>query len=493
MYYLAIDQGTTGSTAILFDVENFNPVATANYEFEQHYPRPSWVEHDLNQIWESVENSITKVLKEVNGSAEKIEAIGITNQRETTCAFRKNGNPLAKAIVWQDRRTSELCERLKSEGKEKLFKEKTGLPLDAYFSGTKMNWLLNNNEEVKSAVNDQDLRLGTIDTFLLYKMTNAQSFKTDATNASRTLLMDLKSCQWDSELLDILGIDPNFLPSINSSFGEFGKTAGLSFLPDGIPISGILGDQQSALFGQSCFDSGEMKCTYGTGAFMLLNTGSEIVHSENGLLTTVAYQDQNQCFYALEGSCYIAGAAVQYLRDNLDFFPSSPMIEDLASKATHHTTENVFFFPFFTGIGSPYWKSEAKAAIVGLTRDTGKAEISRACLEGIAFSVDDLLMTMQKDLSKKTTELRVDGGATNNELLLQIQASCSETTVIRPKITETTALGSVFAASIGVGHYTKDTLKSVWKKDFEVSEDTSEKQYLKNKKLFWNKYIEANF
>lgn len=465
-YFLAIDQGTTGTTAVLVDAKNFIFLDKVNKEYKQIYPQPGWVEHNLNDIWQTVEETVSQVLKKTNIQASSIIGIGITNQRETTCAFDLNGTPLANAIVWQDRRTHDFCKSLKDSGHEDSVRTKTGLPLDPYFSATKMRWLLDNNKQVQNALAKNELRLGTIDTFLLAKLTSNISFATEASNASRTLLMDLETSTWSSELTDLFQIPLSTLPTIENSFHHFGKTKGLSFLPDGIPITGILGDQQAALFGQTGIHKGDMKCTYGTGAFLLLNTGSEMVRSKNGLLTTVAYRNNNKTVYALEGSAYIAGAAVQWMRDNLGLFVSSPEVESLALEVKNiNEMKNLLFMPFFTGIGSPYWIADAQAAIIGLTRDTNKAHLSRACLEGIAFSINDLIQAMKQDTKLEIKSLRVDGGAVSNNLLLTIQSTISELDIVRPQVIETTAYGAALAAAQGLGQLNLEDLKEYWKED----------------------------
>ena len=489
MYILAIDQGTTGTTSLVIDSETMSVVDKVNHEFPQIFPEPGWVEHNLNDIWKTVEDTVTSVLKKTAISSNEIKCIGITNQRETTCAFNREGDALANAIVWQDRRTNDYCNQLKEKGLEEVFKKKAGLPLDPYFSGTKMNWLLNNNDKVKDASTKNNLLLGTIDSYLLFKLTGNVSHKTDATNASRTLLMDLDSCDWDKELMDHLGIQEKFLPKITDSFTDFGTTKGLSFLPDGIPVTGILGDQQSALFGQACFKKGQSKCTYGTGAFMLLNTGTEKKYSDNGLLTTVAYKSGNNTYYALEGSAYIAGACIQWLRDNLSFFKEAKEVEEQALKVTNlKNIKDVFLFPFFTGIGTPYWNSEVKASLVGLTRGTGVPEISRAALEGVSFSINDLIVSFNKDSGDTLNELKVDGGAVVNDLWMQIQANISNLSIKRPKVIETTALGAAMAASIGAGIKTIDDLKDLWSEDksFQPEDDLS---YYQEKYTNWSSQI----
>jgi glycerol kinase len=485
-FILSIDQGTTGTTSLLIDSKTLELVDKVNLEFPQIFPKPSWVEHNLNDIWSTVEKSVKKVLKKNNISPTQIKSIGITNQRETTCAFNKLGEPLANAIVWQDRRTSKFCEEYKS--KYGTFQQTTGLPLDPYFSGSKMKWLLQNNENVQRAAKENNLCLSTIDSFLLYKMTGNQSFSTEPSNASRTLLMNLDSCDWDDDLLTFFEINKNFLPEIKESFTHFGSTKDLNFLPDGIPITCMLGDQQSALFGQAGYKAGDLKCTYGTGAFILLNTGSKKVYSSNGLLTTVAYKKNGKACYALEGSCYIAGAAVQWLRDNLNIVDDSPSVENLAKTVTDlGEMENLLFFPFFSGIGSPHWKAEAKGSIIGLTRDTNKKHIARACLDGMALSINDSISAIIADSPIKVDEIRVDGGASQNDLLMQIQADVSKRKIIRPKVIETTAYGVALGSVVGLGEVELEKIDSLWKE--ANSFVPVENKYIEMKSKQWDEVI----
>ena len=492
-YVLAIDQGTTGTTSVLINSKDFSLIDKYSTEFPQIYPSPGWVEHNLDEIWNTVQITVSKLLENNKVDPLNIIAIGITNQRETLCAFDNVGNPLSNAIVWQDRRTALFCDYLKSLPSSNYIADKTGLTIDPYFSGSKINWLLNNNDLVAEHAKKDDLKFGTIDTYLLYKLSGGKSYFTEATNASRTLLMDLKNCCWDSKLLNIFGVQKKFLPQIKNSFDDFGVTHELDFLPNGIPITGILGDQQSALFGQAGLNSGEMKCTYGTGAFMLLNTGNEIIKSNSGLLSTVAYKTQDNTFYALEGSCYIAGAAVQWLRDNLEFFPESPEIEKMAMSVTNlDEMKHIIFLPFFTGVGSPYWNSNAKAAILGLTRDTNKNHIARACLEGIAFSVNDIISSMRKDLNSKISELKVDGGACANNLLMSMQSTISNLLIIRPKIIETTAYGAALAAAVGAQLLKIDQISKLWQEDSEFTSRPEWNNFYVEKSKRWNKTISSN-
>lgn len=483
MYILAIDQGTTGTTAALIDAKTFKFLDKVNKEFKQHFPKPSWVEHDLNDIWETVGTTITELILKTGIETKSIQAIGITNQRETTCAFDKDGKPAHKAIVWQDRRTADFCEKLISDGHKQSIKEKTGLTIDAYFSATKMRWL---NKEL----NDDNIRFGTIDTFILNKLTNNESNFTEPSNASRTMLYDINKGAWDKELCNLFEISIDQLPEVKNSFDHFGTTKNLSFLPDGIPITGILGDQQSALFGQAGYKKGDLKCTYGTGAFMLLNTGEKAVQSDSGLLTTIAYRHNGKNIYALEGSTYIAGAAVQWLRDNLNLFPSSSDIESLANKVTDlDQMEHILFLPFFTGIGSPHWKSNAKAAIIGLTRDTDNSHLSRACLEGIALSINDLVNAFESDSNEKINTLNVDGGAVANDLLMNMQASASELTIIRPEVIETTAYGAALAAALGNNMIEINQIDSLWNEDRKFEKNNELSMYFSKKKTLWKQTL----
>ena len=485
-YLLAIDQGTTGSTSLLIDAKTYKVIEKEKIDYPQIFPQPSWVEHNLENIWDSVRTSIEAILKRSKIDAKEILAIGITNQRETTCAYDKQGNPLYHAIVWQDRRTAIFCDKHRAKYQTD-HQQKTGLPLDPYFSATKMRWLLDNVPAVKAAADKNNLLLSTVDSFLLYRLTSGKSFATEASNASRTMLMSLETFQWDDELLKFFGISKSFLPEIKESFTNFGSTQGCSFLPDGIPILSILGDQQAALFGQACVNVGDLKCTYGTGAFLLLNTGSEIVHSQTGLLTTAAYSHKGQKIYALEGAAYVAGAAVQWLRDNLKSIKSSIEVEMLANEVTDmKQMEHILFMPFFTGIGTPYWNSDAKAAILGLTRGTENSHIARACLEGIAFSVNDSVSSFKKDF-QHLNDIRVDGGASLNNLLMQFQANFSNKKILRPEVIDTTAYGVAMGALVGRGEINIEDLARHWKlqNEFQPQSDA----YYSKKKDLWDSTI----
>ncbi len=447
-YLLAIDQGTTGSTALLVSPDA-SVIARANCEFTQHYPRPAWVEHDPEEIVASVKKAISDVLAASNRSPRDCVAIGITNQRETTLLWdRKTGKPVHRAIVWQDRRTTQRCLELKQQGLEALFRKRTGLVLDPYFSGTKLEWLLQNVPDARLRAEKGELAFGTVDSFLMYRMTRGQHV-TDITNASRTLLFDVYKRAWDDELLGHLNIPRGVLPEVRASAGLFGHTQGFDPLPDGIPIMGVAGDQHAALFGQNCFEVGEGKCTYGTGAFFLVNTGTEPVHSNHGLLTTIAWQIGDRTEYALEGSAFIAGAAVQWLRDGLGIIQKASDIEALAAQV--ESAGDVVFVPALAGLGAPYWDPDARGLISGITRDTTRAHLARATLEGIAFQVADLAQAMAADMGRELTALRVDGGASQNELLMKFQGDILGTRVDRPSSVETTGLGAAYLAGLAAG------------------------------------------
>lgn len=466
-YILAIDQGTTGTTALIFDAD-LNIRGKQTVEFPQHFPEPSWVEHDLDEIWQSVLTSVKRVFEESRISPQEIAAVGITNQRETTCLWhRENGKPYCKAIVWQDRRTFPQCEALKKKGWEKEINKKTGLLLDPYFSGTKISWILKEDPNALRLSKAGKLAFGTIESFLLFRMSGEH--KTDVTNASRTLLMNLKTCEWDEDLLKLFKVPRSILPKICPSAVLYGKTKGFSILPDGVPITGMIGDQQAALFGQACFSKGSAKSTYGTGAFVLLNTGEKPIFSKHRLLTTVAWQLGNKVTYGLEGSSFIAGAAVQWIRDGLKLVSKSSEIEALAE--TVPDSDGVVFVPALSGMGAPHWLATATGMLTGITRRTQKGNIARAALDGIAFQVAELVEAMEKDFDRKITPLKVDGGASANDLLMQIQANFLGIKVVRSEISETTALGAGLQAGLGVGFW-KDCaeIEKKWKssKSFEA-------------------------
>lgn len=467
-YIMAIDQGTTGTTVSLINQQG-ESIAKVNEEFEQIYPKAGWVEHNPEHIWKSVESCISKTLELGHIKGRDIAGIGITNQRETTIVWnRKTGKPIYNAIVWQCRRTTDFCEKLKKKGLANKIKNKTGLVVDPYFSGSKFNWILNNVKGAKVKARKGELAGGTIDTFLLWRLTKGQAHKTEVSNASRTQLMNIKTCTWDKELLKIFNVPEQILPEICKSSGEFGTTKGIAGLPDGIPISGIAGDQQAALFGQTCFNAGEAKCTFGTGSFLLMNTGTKPLKSKSGILTTVAWQlkDQKTPVYALEGGAFLCGAAVQWLRDELQIIDSSPAIEVLASEVKD--ADGVEFVPAMAGLGAPYWDPNARGAIVGITRGTNRSHIARATLDAMALQNVDILNAMQKDLGKKLKALRVDGGAAANNLLMQLQANYLGQNLFRPKMIETTAAGAAYLAGLGIGFWSDlNEIKKVWKIDKE--------------------------
>ena len=459
-YILALDQGTTSSRAIIFNVAG-EIVATAQKEFTQIFPQPGWVEHDPVEIWSTQLGVAVEAISLAGLHTEDIAAIGITNQRETTVVWERNtGKPVYNAIVWQDRRTAAFCDELKAREVENLIRNKTGLVIDAYFSGTKIRWILDNVPGAREKAERGELCFGTIDTWLLWNLTNGQVHATDVSNASRTMLCNINTCQWDGELQDILGVPGNMLPTIKSSSEIFGYTAG-NFSNTRIPIAGIAGDQQSALFGQLCTQPGMVKNTYGTGCFMLMNTGENLVRSSNHLLTTVAWKVNGITHYALEGSVFIAGAVVQWLRDGLGIIKTAADVEALARQAD--SNGGVYMVPAFTGLGAPHWKQDARGTITGITRGTTAAHIARAGLESIAYQTMDVLQAMESDAGISIKELRVDGGATANDLLMQFQSDVMNTKVLRPVITETTALGAAYLAGLAVGFWPSiEALQMQW-------------------------------
>lgn len=449
-YILAFDQGTTSSRAILFDKQG-SIVSKAQKEFEQIFPEPGWVEHDPTEIWSSQTGVAAEVVTKAGIKAKDIAGIGITNQRETTIVWdRHTGKPVYNAIVWQDRRTASVTDQLKKDGYEELFRKKTGLVLDPYFSGTKIKWILDNVNGARSRAEQGDLLFGTVDSWLIWKMTGGSVHVTDATNASRTLLYNIHKNRWDDELLEILDIPSVMLPEVASSSEVYGETASEIFAAK-IPISGIAGDQQAALFGQVCTQKGMAKNTYGTGCFMLMNTGEEPIISENKLLTTIAWRLNGKTEYALEGSVFIGGAVVQWLRDGLGVIKTSGEVEQLASQVEH--SAGIYLVPAFSGLGAPHWDPHARGTITGITRGTKTAHIARAALEAIAFQSSDLLKAMVSDSGIELKELRVDGGASVNTLLMQFQADILDVPVVRPTITETTALGAAYLAGLAVGFW----------------------------------------
>lgn len=483
-YIMAVDQGTTSTRVCIFDHAGAL-IGQSSQAYPQIYPKPGWVEHNPEEIWGSTTKTMEQALTQSKISPSHIAGIGITNQRETVILWDAHTHQtLYNAIVWQCRRTQDFCLQLKKQKKEKWIYKKTGLVVDPYFSGSKIRWLLNNVPNARK----KDVRVGTIDSFLLWRLTSGESHCTDVSNASRTMLMDIKKLSWDPELLKLFSVPEKILPQIKPSSGIFGFTKGLGFLPDGIPISGIAGDQQAALFGQVGFGVGDVKCTFGTGSFILLNTGNKLVASKNKLLTTVAWQLPKQnATYALEGGAFICGAAVQWLRDGLGLFSKSSEIEQLAMRV--QDTEGVEFVPALTGLGAPYWRAEARGVITGLTRGTTKSHIARATLEAMALQNAEILQVMEKDLGRKLKSIKVDGGAAGNNLLMQMQADYGGAKVIRPEITETTAVGAAYLAGLGVGFW-KDLseIRKIWKtnKDFSVKMSSKAR---KVRLLHWQKAV----
>ena len=461
---LAIDQGTTGTTVLVLD-ERLSVLAKVNREFPQIYPRPGWVEHDPEAIWDSTQATIEGALSKAGVRPDSVAGIGITNQRETTTVWRRRDDrPIHNSIVWQCRRTAEVCATMKEQGLEDLFRRKTGLVLDPYFSGTKVGWILDHVDGARDAAAAGDLAFGTIDSFLVWRLSGGQTHVTDVSNASRTLMMDLHTLQWDDDLLGHLNVPRSVLPEIRSSSEVYGTTRGLDVLPDGIPIAGMAGDQQAALFGQVCFDTGEAKCTYGTGSFMLMNTGTTPVPSERGLLTTVAWQVGDEIDYALEGSAFIAGAAVQWLRDGLGIISNASEIEALA--LTVKDNGGVTFVPALAGLGAPHWRPDARGLISGLDRGVTRGHLARAALEGIALQNADVLTAMEADSGVQLAGLRVDGGAAANNLLMQFQADILNVPIVRPQMLETTALGAGLLAGLATGVWSsKEDARAAWRSD----------------------------
>ena len=484
-YILAIDAGTTSSRAIVFDHEG-KTQAIAQHEFEQHFPKESWVEHDAQEIWETQQKAIQEVLATPDIDPTQIAAMGITNQRETTVIWdRKTGVPVHKAIVWQDRRTAHMCESLASHAPQ--FLEKTGLVLDAYFSGTKIKWLLDSDPNLRQRAEAGELAFGTIDTWLIWKLTGGRVHTTDVTNASRTLLFNIHTLEWDAELCAVLNVPMAMLPTVVSSSEVVGHTEADLFGVE-IPISGIAGDQQAALFGQLCLAPGDVKNTYGTGCFCIMNTGEKAVVSNNKMLTTIAWQYNGKVSYALEGSVFVAGALVQWLRDQLRMIPTAADIETLAESVPDNG--GVTIIPALAGLGAPYWEPQATGAIMGITRGTKDAHIARAALEAIALRTRDIIIEMQKDAGADFASLKVDGGASNNNLLMQIQSDILQKQVVRPKTTETTALGAAFFAGLAVGFWKNEAeLKNLWVADhiFEPSPSEANERIIS----LWEKRIKA--
>ncbi len=486
-YILSLDQGTTSSRAILFNHEG-QIVSIAQKEFTQIFPTPGWVEHDALEIWSTQIGVASEVISKQNIGQDSIAAIGITNQRETTVLWnRQTGQPIYNAIVWQDRRTADFCDQLKAQGKQAMIQAKTGLIIDAYFSASKIKWILDHVEGARDLANKGELCFGTIDSWLVWKLTNGAAHVTDATNASRTMLYNIHDLRWDTELLDLFDIPLSILPEVKSSSEVYGTT-NLMVPNHSIPIAGIAGDQQAALFGQICTQAGMVKNTYGTGCFMLMHTGEKAVTSKNNLLTTIALQRNGKTYYALEGSVFIAGAVVQWLRDGLHLIRNSDEVEALAGSVAD--TDGVYMVPAFAGLGAPYWNQHAKGTIVGLTRGTHTAHIARAALESIAYQTYDVLKAMEADAQIPILELRVDGGATKNNLLMQFQSDLLSTKVIRPTMIETTALGAAYLAGLAVGFWKDEaTLATKWQVD-QIFEPTMKDSEVATKIQGWQKAIQ---
>ena len=488
-YIMSIDQGTTSSRAILFDKEG-QIQGVAQREFKQYFPKSGWVEHDANEIWTSVLAVMAEVINENEIDPEQIKGIGITNQRETTVIWdKKTGRPIYHAIVWQSRQTQHICNELKEQGHEKTFRNKTGLLLDPYFSGTKVRWILDNVKGAREKAENGDLLFGTIDTWLVWKLSGGEAHITDYSNASRTLMYNIHELKWDDELLELLDIPKPILPEVKESSEIYAHTKDYHFFGQEVPIAGIAGDQQAALFGQACFERGDVKNTYGTGGFMLMNTGEEPVTSESGLLTTIAYGLDGKVNYALEGSIFVSGSAIQWLRDGLRIINSAPQTENYATRV--NSTDNVYFVPAFVGLGTPYWDSEARGAIFGLTRGTEKEHFIRATLESLCYQTRDVMEAMSKDSGIEVNNLRVDGGAVKNNFIMQFQADIVDTSVERPEVQETTALGAAYLAGLAVDFWEdKKDIADRWKLETEFNPEMSEETRTKLYKG-WKKAVEA--
>ena len=488
-YILSLDQGTTSSRAILFNKKG-EIVHSAQKEFTQHFPKPGWVEHNAQEIWGSILAVIATCLSEADVKPEQIAGIGITNQRETAVVWDKEtGKPIYNAIVWQSRQTVEICDELREKGYSERVREKTGLLIDAYFSGTKVKWILDNVEGAREKAENGELLFGTIDTWLVWKLSGGKAHVTDYSNASRTLMFNIHDLQWDDELLDMLTVPKSMLPEVRPSSEIYGETIDYHFFGQNVPIAGVAGDQQAALFGQACFGEGMAKNTYGTGCFMLMNTGEKAVASEHGLLTTIAWGIDGKVNYALEGSIFVAGSAIQWLRDGMRMFKDASESEVYASRVA--STEGVYVVPAFVGLGTPYWDSEVRGAMFGVTRGTTKEHFIRATLESLAYQTKDVLCAMEADSGIELNTLRVDGGAVKNNFLMKFQSDILDVPVERPVINETTALGAAYLAGLAVGYWkNQDEIKEQWHMDkrFEPTMEaaTSEELY-----AGWKKAIEA--
>lgn len=488
-YILALDQGTTSSRAILFD-EKGSILHVAQQEFPQYFPQSGWVEHHAEEIWSSILSCIATVLSAKNIESNQIAGIGITNQRETTVVWDKHtGKPIYNAIVWQSRQTNAICEELKENGYNDLFRDKTGLLIDAYFSGTKVKWILDNVEGAREKAEAGDLLFGTIDTWLIWKLTGGKVHVTDYSNASRTLMYNIYDLKWDEEILDILGVPASMLPEVRPSSEVYGYTEEALFFGSAVPIAGAAGDQQAALFGQACFEEGMVKNTYGTGCFMLMNTGEKAVKSENGLLTTLAWGLNGKVTYALEGSIFVAGSAIQWLRDGLRMFRSASESEQYAARV--ESSDGVYVVPAFVGLGTPYWDSDVRGAVFGLTRGTSKEHFVRATLESLAYQTKDVLGAMEADANIPLTKLRVDGGAVANNFLMQFQSDLLNVPVDRPVINETTALGAAYLAGLAVGFWkSPDEISEYWNLDHQFTPNMDD-SYREEIYAGWKKAVAA--
>lgn len=488
-YILSLDQGTTSSRAILFNKAG-EIVHTAQKEFTQHFPKPGWVEHDANEIWGSILSVIASVLSESNIKPDQIAGVGITNQRETAVVWDKEtGLPVYHAIVWQSRQTSAICDELKEKGYNDLFRNKTGLLIDAYFSGTKVKWILDHVEGAREKAEQGKLLFGTIDTWLIWKLSGGRAHVTDYSNASRTLMFNIYDLKWDEELLEILGVPASMLPDVRPSSEVYAHTVDYHFFGKEIPIAGVAGDQQAALFGQACFNEGMAKNTYGTGCFMLMNTGEKAVQSDHGLLTTIAWGIDGKVEYALEGSIFVAGSAIQWLRDGLRMLKDAKDSEDYATKVA--STDGVYVVPAFVGLGTPYWDSDVRGAVFGLTRGTSKEHFVRATLESLAYQTKDVLSAMEADSGIELKQLRVDGGAVKNNFLMEFQSDLLNVPVERPIVNETTALGAAYLAGLAVGFWeSQEEISKQWAVDREfkpqITEENRDALY-----FGWKKAVKA--
>ncbi|QIL46549.1 glycerol kinase GlpK [Vagococcus coleopterorum] len=488
-YILVIDQGTTSTRAILFNKEGVD-VAKAQEEFPQYFPQPSWVEHDANEIWQSVLSVISKVMKEADITSKDLDSIGITNQRETTVIWDKEtGMPIHHALVWQSRQSNELTEELIESGHEELIREKTGLKVNSYFSATKVMWLLDEIPQARQRAERGELLFGTIDTWLIWKLTDGKVHATDYTNASRTMMYNIHDLEWDQELLDLYNIPASLLPEVKKSSADYGTTDYYHLFETGVKIMGVAGDQQAALFGQNCFEAGNVKNTYGTGSFILMNTGDKAIQSDYGLLTTLACDGQGEVCYALEGSVFVSGSAIQWLRDGLEIIKDSAETEKMSQNLA--SNEGVYIVPAFVGLGAPYWDSNVRGAIFGVTRGTTRNTFARATLESIAYQTKDVVETMIKETGLPMTQMKVDGGASKNNFLLSFQADILNLPIFRPMVNETTALGAAYLAGLASGFW-KDTeeIKHIWQVDAsyypDMDEESRNKYYRK-----WQKAVAA--